>query len=108
MGQETLDGDDLSGLRETYRQKVHEELPTEAQQSTGWPIHLDHCFGRVVLDNLFEDEWYDHVDGRPAYEHLSAQELRTAIDIADRMLENGEPVVTELNENSLRWRDKLD
>ena len=108
MGQETLDGDDLSQLRETYRRKVHEELPTEAQHSDGWPIHLDHCFGRVVLDNLFEDEWYDHVDGRPAYEQLSAAELRTAIDIADRMLENGQPAVEELNENSLRWRDKLD
>jgi len=108
MGQETLDGDDFSQLREAYRQKVHEKLPTEAQRSDGWPIHLDHCFGRVVLDNLFEDEWYDHVDGRPAYEQLSAQELRAALDIADRMLENGQPVVEELNENSLRWRGTLD
>jgi hypothetical protein len=108
MGQETLDGDDLSQLRETYRRKVHEELPAEAQRSDGWPIHLDHCFGRVVLDNLFEDEWYDHVDGRPAYEQLSAAELRAAIDIADRILENGQPAAEELNENSLRWRDKLD
>ncbi|ERH10494.1 MAG: hypothetical protein J07HX64_02269 [halophilic archaeon J07HX64] len=108
MGQETLGGEDLSELREAYRRKVNEELPEQAQRSDGWPIHLDHCFGRVVLDNLFEDEWYDHVDGRPAYEHLSARELRAAIDIADRMLESGQPVVEELNENSLRWRDKLD
>jgi hypothetical protein len=108
MGQETLRGDDLSQLRDTYRRKVHEELPERAQNSDNWPIHLDHCFGRVVLDNLFEDEWYDHVDGRPAYEHLSTQELGAAIDIADRMLAEGRPAVERLNENSLRWRGKLD
>lgn len=108
MGQKTLDGDDLSGLRREYAQKVTETLPETAQRSDGWPIHLDHCFGRVVLDNLFGDEWYDHVEGRPAYESLSREELEAAIDIADRMLDEGRPVVEELNERSLRWRDELE
>ncbi len=107
MGQQTLDGEDISGLREEYDQKVNEELPARAQSGDGWPIHLDHCFGRVVLDNLFRDEWYDHVDGRPASEHLSREQLRAAVDIADRMLEEGRPAVEELNRNSLRWRDEL-
>jgi hypothetical protein len=106
MGQETLDGTDITTLRETYRRKVTEELPRAARDADDWPIHLDHCFGRVVLDNLFEDEWYDHVDGRPAYEALSEAELRAAIDIADQMLADGRPAVVELNENSLRWRDE--
>jgi hypothetical protein len=106
--QRTLDGVDISQRREMYAERVHERLPETAQRSDGWPIHLDHCFDRVVLDNLFEDEWYDHVDGRPAYEHLSAEPLTTAIEIADRMLEGGRPVVAELNRNSLRWRGKLD
>ncbi|WP_299335017.1 hypothetical protein [Haloplanus sp.] len=105
MTQERLDGTDISALRETYDRLVNEKLPEEARNSDGWPIHLDHCFGRVVLDNLFNDEWYSHVDGRPAYENLSAEELREAIEIANRMLENGRPVVEKLNENSLRWRD---
>ncbi len=108
MPQRTLDGEDISQRRETYRRRIHEELPERAQNSDGWPIHLDHCFARVVLDNLFEDEWYSHVDGRPAYESLSAQELDAAIEIADRMLEEGQQAVAELNENSLRWRSKLD
>ena len=108
MNQRTLDGDDISQLRETYRQKLSEELPAAAQSGDDWPIHLDHCFGRVVLDNLFEDEWYDHVSGRPARDHLSARELGVAIDIADRMLAGGQPVVEELNRNSLRWRGTLD
>jgi len=108
MGQETLDGDDLSQLRAEYTTKVNHELPERAQSADGWPIHLDHCFGRVVLDNLFGDEWYEHVDGRPAYEHLSQSELQDAIAIADRMLDEGSTAVEELNQNSLEWRDELD
>ncbi|QKG94202.1 hypothetical protein HPS36_14960 (plasmid) [Halorubrum salinarum] len=108
MGQKTLGGDDLSALRAQYERKVNEELPARAQRSGDWPIRHDHCFGRVVLDNLFGDEWYGHVDGRPAYRHLSRDELRAAIDIADRMLEAGRPAVVELNRNSLEWREELD
>ncbi len=108
MSQETLDGKDLSQLRTTYQQRVSEKLPERAQNSDGWPIHLDHCFGRVVLDNVFQDEWYSHVAGRPAYEHLSYDELRKAIEIADRMLNEGKPAVEKLNENSLRWRNELE
>lgn len=108
MGQTTLNGSDLSALRATYDELVHERLPETAQNGDEWPIHLDHCFGRVVLDNLFEDEWYGHVDGRPAYEQLSEEELKTAIAIAERILEGGPAVAAELNERSLRWRGKLD
>lgn len=108
VGQETLDGDDLSELRAEYNRKVNEELPERARRSDGWPIHLDHCFGRVVLDNVFGDRWYSHVDGRPAYRNLPRGELQEAIGIADRMLEEGKPAVEELNQNSLRWRDKLE
>jgi hypothetical protein len=108
MGQETLGGDDLSALRAEYDRKVNEELPARARGSGDWPIRHDHCFARVVLDNLFGDEWYSHVDGRPAYRHLSRGELQAAIDIADRMLKEGRPAVTELNRNSLGWRDELD
>jgi len=109
MGQTTLGDDtrDLSTLRRRYDELVHETLPGTAQAGDGWPVHLDHCFGRIVLDNLFGDEWYDHVDGRPAYEHLSADELVEAIGIAERMRDEGASVARELNRNSLRWRGKL-
>lgn len=104
MGQETLDGVDLSRLRAEYDRKIRDSLPAQARSSEDWPIRADHCFARVVLDNLFQDVWYDHVNGRPAYNHLAQDELRTAIELADRMLADGKPVVADLNENSLRWR----
>lgn len=105
MGQRTLGGDDLTALRETYERRVTEELPERARERGDWPIEADHCFARVVLDALFEDVWYDHIDGSPAYEHLSADELRDAIGIADRMLDEGKPTVEALNRRSLRRRD---
>lgn len=110
MGQTTLGDDtcDLSELRARYDELVHERLPETAQGGENWPVHLDHCFGRIVLDNLFGDEWYDHVDGRPAYEHLSPDELAGAVEIAERMHEEGPAVVRKLNRNSLRWRGELD
>ena len=108
MGQTTLTGVDIASLRETYLRKVTKALPTRARANGDWPIYRDHCFSRVVLDNVFEDEWYDHVDGRPAYESLSVAELTQAIDIADRMLAEGRSAVVELNNNSLRWRGKLE
>jgi hypothetical protein len=104
MGQKTLDGVNLSRLRAEYDQKIHDMLPAQARASGNWPIEADHCFARVVLDNLFGGVWYDHVDGRPAYKHLSQEKLHTAIEIADQMLANGRPVVADLNENSLQWR----
>lgn len=104
MGQQTLDGTDLTALRRRYRDIVHRQLPAAARRGEGWPIQADHCFGRVVLDNLFGDVWYDHVDGRPAYRHLTADELEAALGIAERMLDAGPPLVEQLNENSLRWR----
>lgn len=106
MGQRTLDGTDIADLRGRYRTLVHERLPAAAREAGTWPIRHDHCFARVVLDNVFQDEWYDHVDGEPAYEHLSADELADAIDIAERLAERGAPLVEDLHERSMRWRDE--
>jgi hypothetical protein len=104
MGQRTLDGVDLTALRTAYARRLDDRLPAVAARRDGWPIHAGHCFERVVLDNLFRDEWYDHVEGRPARRHLAATQLRRAIDLADRMLDEGRPAVVELNARSLRWR----
>lgn len=104
MRQQTLDGVDLTARRRRYRDLVDRRLPAAAGED--WPIQADHCFERVVLDTLAGGVWYDHVDGRPAYRHLSAEELDAAIGIATAMLDHGRPLVAELNDNSLRWREK--
>ncbi|OYR54847.1 hypothetical protein DJ71_27135 [Halorubrum sp. E3] len=104
MGQRTLGGADLSALRERYRRVVETELPQEARSQGSWPIEDDHCFARVVLDNLYQDRWDAHIEKRPAYKQLSPSELRDAIRIAEQLLETGAPLVDELNQRSLEWR----
>lgn len=107
MGQQTLDGTNITELRERYRTLVSERLPMAAQQAGTWPISHDHCFARVILDNVFADKWDDHLNGRPAYEHLSTNELEAAIDLAERLAERGGPLVETLHERSLQWRGEL-
>jgi hypothetical protein len=35
-----------------------------------WPVRYDHCFARILLDQVCGGRWYDHVPARPAYRHL--------------------------------------
>jgi hypothetical protein len=93
--------EDTTALRREYRRLTEETLPAAADPD--WPVSEDHCFQRIVLDALFDDVWYDHVAGRPAIDHLTADQLREAIAIAESML--GDPDrVRELNELSLASR----
>jgi hypothetical protein len=97
--------EDTTALRREYRRLTEAVLPAQARAGEGgdWPVHRDHCFQRIVLDALFEDEWYDHVPGRPAREHLTADQLREAVAVAESM--RGDPGrARELNERSLRYR----
>lgn len=102
MGQRTLSGADISALREEYLRKITTELPAKADNT--WSITHDHCFARVVLDNIFECKWSEEITESPAYMHLSEAQLQAGIEIADRMLADGKPTVEELNQRSLHWR----
>ena len=88
-----------------YLRLVRQALPAAA--GPGWPIRLDHCFMRVVLDAVCGRPWRDVLRGRgPAYRQLSDEQLRRAIAIARSMLDGGADVVVRLNEASLRGRGK--
>lgn len=91
-------------LRERYLELTTEVLP--AQATAAWPVQADHCFQRIVLDNLFGDVWYDHVD-RPAYTHLSRRQLQAATRLAASMVSDPDRV-RELNRLSLTYRQATD
>ena len=63
MGQRTLDGTDLSELRGRYRRLVTTELPRAARTGDDWPVREDHCFARIVVDDVFSGGWNDHESG---------------------------------------------
>jgi len=76
-------------------------LPGMAE-AEGWPIRLDHCFMRVCLDHALGQPWHQRVR-RPAIRHLSDDEMRRAIAVAERV--TADPAVLPgLNAQSLAWR----
>ena len=93
-------------MRDQYLNLINHQLPALAKQ-TSMPVRFNHCFARIVLDNLFEDCWYNHLSRKqPAYKQLSEAQLIKAIAIAQSIADYPERIV-QLNQNSLGWRGKL-
>ena len=99
--------DDRAALLSRYRELVLGELPRRAR-AEGWVVTADHCFGRIVLDNAVGGRWYDVLDRRrsPAFAQLDDGRLRAAVEIAERIDADGDPLLRELDAQSLRWRGK--
>jgi len=76
-------------------------LPDMAQEAR-WPIRFDHCFMRVCLDHAIGQPWHKRVR-RPAIRHLTDDQLRATIAIAERIAADPD-VLPGLNAQSLAWR----
>ncbi len=70
-----------------------------------WPVRLDHCFARILLDHACGGPWRDHV-APPAHANLPADRLEAAIALGEALLA-GEADLHALNRRSLAWRGKL-
>ena len=46
--------------RATYRHWIEVSLPSLAE-ANDWELRLNHCFARVILDNLFQGDWHHHL-----------------------------------------------
>ncbi len=90
-----------------YRELVLSELPRRAREGR-WVVTADHCFGRIVLDHAVGGRWYDVLDRRrpPAFAQLSDAQLTGAVALAERVLAEGDPLLRELDAQSLAWRGK--
>lgn len=97
----------LETLRAQYLDLINNQLPAIAVDRK-FPVRFNHCFARIVLDNLFGDVWYNHLDRKtPAYKQLSEYQLKCAIDICTDIAVRPNQCINQLNSNSLRWRGKL-
>ncbi|MGY1664523.1 hypothetical protein [Geodermatophilus sp. SYSU D00696] len=94
-------------LEARYRELVLRELPRRAREGR-WVVRNDHCFGRIVLDHAVAGRWYDVLDRRrsPAFAQLSDEQLAGAVALAERVLTEGDPLLRELDAQSLAWRGK--
>lgn len=94
-------------LQDKYLELTRVTLPAHAK-AEGWSLKEDHCFMRVVLDQLFEDCWYNHLDKRlVAYKQLNESQLEVAVGLATALIDQGESLLEVWNRQSLAWRNKL-
>ena len=96
--------DGLDDLRAEWRRWMGERLPAVARSHPEWPIRLDHCFGRVVLDAVYGRPWRE-VLKPPAWRHMDRRALEAALDLAAAIAE-GRVDLVELNRRSLEMRGK--
>lgn len=80
------------------------DLPA-VSKARGWPIHLDHCFQRVLLDHACGGQWYDTILKRPAYRHAPEPILRAAVAVGQAALADNVDIAA-LNRQSMIWRGK--
>eukprot|EP00746_Dinoflagellata_sp_MGD_P168352 gnl/MRDRNA2_/MRDRNA2_99748_c0_seq1.p1 gnl/MRDRNA2_/MRDRNA2_99748_c0~~gnl/MRDRNA2_/MRDRNA2_99748_c0_seq1.p1 ORF type:complete len:140 (+),score=34.53 gnl/MRDRNA2_/MRDRNA2_99748_c0_seq1:120-539(+) len=94
-------------LEQCWYSLMRQELPAAARSEGGWPIHFDHCFMRVALDNYFGKCWYEVLDKQKgAVKCMSDSQLSGAIKVAQKMLHGGKERVVKMNVESLRFRGK--
>lgn len=92
-------------LQDRYLDLTRAVLPSLGR-TRGWPITEDHCFMRIVLDHVFHDCWYNHVDKRlRAYKQLNDTQLAQAVAIAEEMRRADAATIDKMNQQSLAWRE---
>ena len=89
--------------RTAWRDLVERRLPAAARPD--WPVRLDHCFARILLDHACGGPWRDHV-GPPAYATMPIAQLEDAIALGEAVLA-GTADLAVLNRRSLAWRGKI-
>ena len=97
---------DRIALELRWLQLTRRLLPDEAA-AREWPVRLDHCFQRILLDNACGCCWYDVIAGRPAYRRAADEVLARAVGYGEAVL-CGVADLHQLNARSLAWRDKAD
>lgn len=97
--------DRLTQLRNQYLELTNQVLPKLAR-SRDFPVRYNHCFQRIILDNLFGCCWYEVLERKrvPAYQQLSEAQLEAAIALANNIIVEPNSYLHELNQNSLNWR----
>ncbi|WP_462264461.1 hypothetical protein [Mucilaginibacter sp.] len=85
-----------------YKQLLNEVLPATFTA----PIRYNHCFNRAVLDWLFQDVWYRHLDpSKTAISQLNEEQLQQMTSRMEQWLQQP-GLLFEDNQHSLAWRKK--
>ena len=102
---------DIQALRTDWTILYMNTLPSLARAKHPaqykWPVHLDHCFARIILDAVIgiDAPWTSKME-RPAMQNASAEQLQKCIALG-RSIAIGTADLVELNERSLGFRGKI-
>lgn len=100
----------LEDLRDQWNHLYRTQLPALAKAKDAaqpkWPVQLDHCFARIILDNAVgKGRPWNQVLKSPAYKNMSREQLDSAIALGEK-LSKGEEDLVALDERSLSLRGK--
>lgn len=96
---------DRNRLEQRWLELTRVLLPAMAKKNR-WPISQDHCFQRVLLDAACHGQWYDRIEGRPAYKAASDVILAGAVSLGENILHDAASL-QRLNRQSLAYRGKI-
>ena len=102
--------DDIDSLRERWTHLYASHLPALAKArdpaQNHWPVHLDHCFARIILDNAVgvDKPWTQAIKS-PAVRNMTVEQLSNALALGEKVA-NGEADLVELDRVSLKLRGK--
>ncbi|WP_299286003.1 hypothetical protein [uncultured Mucilaginibacter sp.] len=83
-----------------YKQLLNEILPASFTK----PVRYNHCFNRIILDWLFQDVWYRHLNGsKTAISQLDKIQLQKMVGRMEAWLQYPD-LLFEDNQKSLTWR----
>jgi O-6-methylguanine DNA methyltransferase len=104
------DKDDIESLRASWTHLYASHLPALAKArdpaQKHWPVHLDHCFARIVLDNAIGvDKPWNQAIKSPAVRNMTVSQLHDALALGEKVA-NGDADLVELDRVSLRLRGK--
>ncbi|WP_336487703.1 GNAT family N-acetyltransferase [Methylobacterium nigriterrae] len=97
-------GDPAAEVRARWRDLVDRRLPAAAPGRPGWPVRLDHCFARILLDNACGGPWRERV-AAPAWANMPPARLSAAIELGEAVLA-ARADLDLLDRRSLHWRGK--
>lgn len=100
----------MEQLQERWKELYSKTLPRLAKEKDSvqptWPVHLDHCFGRIVLDNAIgKTQPWTLVLKSPAWKNMSEGQLEDAIALGEDIAVGSVDLVV-LDQKSLELRGK--
>ncbi|KAH7336353.1 methylated-DNA--cysteine S-methyltransferase [Rhexocercosporidium sp. MPI-PUGE-AT-0058] len=100
----------LEELQNDWKVMYQQTLPLAARSKLPsqptWPVQLDHCFARIILDcKIGISTPWTSVLKSPAYKNMSREQLEACIQLGREILD-GRADLVELDERSLAVRGK--